>query len=66
MYKTFSQILTLKHVLAGDYVDRGIHGFEIVTYLMLLKLVHPKAFTVIAKPLNNSIISLLQINYLIN
>ncbi|XP_017486514.1 PREDICTED: serine/threonine-protein phosphatase 2B catalytic subunit A2-like [Rhagoletis zephyria] len=31
----------------GDYVDRGIHGFEIATYLILLKLVHPTHFTVL-------------------
>ena len=32
---------------SGDYVDRGIHGFEIVIYLILLKLIYPNNFTIL-------------------
>lgn len=34
-------------VTIGDYVDKGIHGFEVALYLMLRKLVFPESFTVI-------------------
>lgn len=31
----------------GDYVDRGIHGYEVALYLILAKIVHPQQFTVL-------------------
>ncbi|OTF72746.1 serine/threonine protein phosphatase-like protein, partial [Euroglyphus maynei] len=37
-----------KHfVFLGDYVDRGIHGFEVIIFLFMLKTMYPANFTIL-------------------
>ena len=51
-FKSFSRVLNAvlklnsksRFIFLGDYVDRGEHSIEVLTYLMLLKVAHPDIF----------------------
>lgn len=42
-----NQITGNHFIFLGDYVDRGIHGFEVCVFLFLLKLTYPQNFTIL-------------------
>ena len=47
IFETAGQVPDTKYVFMGDYVDRGHHGVEIVSYLFLLKLLYPTRIVIL-------------------
>jgi serine/threonine-protein phosphatase 6 catalytic subunit len=47
LFKTGGEIPTTSYIFMGDYVDRGAHSVETLTYLLLLKAKYPSMITLL-------------------